>query len=204
MSDQRALFPHQRPHEHVLLLLRRHWLILARDMVQFLALFVVPPIVFGALLIYTDVSFVSGTLAYLLGVLGTSIYLLFVSLLFFRDFVDYHLDVWIVTDQRIISMEQEGLFHRVVSELSIDSVQDVTSEVRGYLHTFFDYGEVYVQTAGERQRFTFEEVPHPSEVAKVVLQIHHHSRRTDEIRKVRDAEMMRQQFATGQKPHEHP
>lgn len=195
MRQRKALtFPSQRPNEHVILLLRRHWLILARDVVQFIVSFLIPPAIAVGLIIYTDISLDPENVTYPILVLVTSLYYLFNALAFYHDFVDYHLDIWILTDQRIISIEQEGLFHRVISELSIQSVQDVSSEVRGHIQTFFDYGHVYVQSAGQKERFIFEQVPHPSEIAKVVLQVHHEVKRSEEMRKIKESEQFRHQF----------
>ena len=35
-------------------------------------------------------------------------------------------------------------------------IQDVTSQVQGVIPTLFRYGYVYVQTAGEKERFVFK------------------------------------------------
>ena len=51
----------------------------------------------------------------------------------FIEFTDYYLDTWIVTTERIISIEQKGLFERTASELDLISVQDATAEVHGFL-----------------------------------------------------------------------
>ena len=40
---------------------------------------------------------------------------------------------------------------------------------KGFLQTMFDYGHVYVQTAGATERFNFEEVPNPREVAGKII-----------------------------------
>jgi hypothetical protein len=48
-------------------------------------------------------------------------------------------------------------------------VQDVTSEVAGMLHTFRDDGNVVVQTAGERTRFIFKDVPRPERIKESIV-----------------------------------
>ena len=91
--------------------------------------------------------------------------------MYFHQFVDYRLDTWIITNERIIDMQQLGLFDRVISELNINKVQDVTAEVHGQIQTFLDYGNVYIQTAGVQERFIFYSVPHPEEVARLIIQV---------------------------------
>ena len=60
---------------------------------------------------------------------------------------------------------------REISELEHIKIQDVTSEVMGVVPTLFNYGFVYVQTAGETERFTFKQVPDPVKIRDVIMQL---------------------------------
>ena len=83
--------------------------------------------------------------------------------------IDFYYDVWIVTDQRIISIEQLGLFRREISELEHGKIQDVTTEIHGIVPTLLKFGQVYIQTAGEKARFTFKQVENPVMIRSVVM-----------------------------------
>lgn len=89
----------------------------------------------------------------------------------FMLWIDYYFDVWIVTNQRIVNIEQKGLFVRDIAELQISRVQDVTSEIRGLIPTLLDFGDVYVQTAGEQRRFVFRQIPNPNQVRDAIIQL---------------------------------
>lgn len=188
-------FPGQRPNEHVILLLRRHWTALAAGIFQLMVLLFIPPIVLTLILLFSSFNINPEGPLYILLVLGLSLYYLFCFLTYFNDFIDYHLDIWIVTDQRILSIEQTGLFKRTISELNILKVQDVTSEINGKIETFLDFGNVYIQTAGQTERFIFEEVSHPAEVGKVILQVHDRAEKLEELEKVRESEEYRTELA---------
>jgi len=110
-------------------------------------------------------------------VLIGSLFFLFGWLILFQMFMDYYLDVWIVTTRRILSIEQTGLFSRVVSELRLYRVQDVTATVNGLFHTLLNYGELEIQTAGEKTHFVFEEIPHPMNISKSILELAEEDRR---------------------------
>jgi len=99
------------------------------------------------------------------------IYVMSVWLFAFLEFTDYYLDIWIVTSERILATEQKGLFNRVASELHLAAVQDVTSELRGMVGTFLDFGDVQVQTAGEKERFQFDNVDHPEKVKETIIRL---------------------------------
>lgn len=141
-------------------------------MLKFILLFFVfafIPLGFYLFLNYTWTDFSFQPITYPLSVLFFSLYYLFIWLFFFYSFLDYYLDIWIVTNYRIINIEQNGLFDRIISEQKLYRVQDVTSEIKGIIPTFFDYGDVYVQTAAEKERFIFKQIPHASEVRKKIL-----------------------------------
>ncbi|MBI2410993.1 MAG: PH domain-containing protein [Candidatus Kerfeldbacteria bacterium] len=187
-------FPTQRPGEHVVLLLRRNWTVLARNISYLILLLIIPPLLFIGMYVFTEFRINPASVSYILIVEGVSIYYLFSLLAYFHSFVDYHLDIWVVTDQRIVSIEQEGLFQRVISELNILKIQDVTSEVKGKVQTFLDYGQVYIQTAGKAERFIFEQVSHPAEVEKIILQVHDRANKMNELEQVRETEQYRHEI----------
>jgi uncharacterized membrane protein YdbT with pleckstrin-like domain len=103
-------------------------------------------------------------------VMGGSAFFLFAWLFLFQNFMDYYLDIWIVTTKRVLNIEQTGLFARTVSELRLYRIQDVTSTVNGFIHTILDFGDMEIQTAGEKTRFVFEQIPHPTRVSRSVLE----------------------------------
>ena len=156
--------------EHRIHTMRAHWITLVPIFLAGLLVFVLPPLAYEGFLLYRPDIFDDPT-HFTLFVLGASIFFLFGLLFVFQTFIDYWLDVFIVTDKRILDIEQKGLFHRTVSELRLYRVQDVTAEVKGFLHTIFDYGDIYIQTAGERERFEFIDVAHPNQMAKTVLEL---------------------------------
>lgn len=163
--------PNQIPGEEVIKILRRDFFILFKKVVFFLCLLGVPLILWRFFLIKSFPDLLNGVLSYPLIVLGASAYCLFIWLFFFFSFIDYYLDTWIITSERIINIEQKGFFSRVISEQRLFRIQDVTSEVQGFFPTIFRYGEVYVQTAGSKERFTFKEVPEPDQVRDMIIKL---------------------------------
>jgi membrane protein YdbS with pleckstrin-like domain len=162
--------PNQRPNERVELFMRRYWFAVLTIIIAFIVL-TGTPLAIGWF--YWDVISVwleSPVLGPLLVIIG-SMYFLSIWLFAFLEFTDYYLDTWIVTNERIINIEQEGLFHRTASELDLASVQDTTAEIRGILQTVFTYGNVYVQTAGSKGRFHFKNIDNPEEVKEKVNQL---------------------------------
>lgn len=168
LPSNAKMFPMQRADEHVIIMLRRHWIIWYKYIGQLILFNALPVGIFTFFVYVLQIELPNQGPGYISMVMLVSFYYLGVWLMYFHQFVDYRLDVWILTDQRIVNIEQQGLFDRIIAELNIYKVQDVTSEVHGHAQTFLDYGNVYVQTAGEKQRFVFQNIPHPEEVARLV------------------------------------
>lgn len=162
-------FPGQRSDEKVHLVLHRHWFVLVKDLFIFVALSALP---LGIVLVAAralDWELASDSLGLVLLIMGGALYYLFVWNLAFGYWLDYILDYFVVTDQRVVDIEQAGLFNRTIAEQPVYRVQDVTTEVRGVIPTMLRYGNVHIQTAGEKQRFVFEQVPNPEQVAKLII-----------------------------------
>src|SRR6056297_38694 len=174
--------PNQLPGEKVVKNVRRDMFVLFRKVLFFLLLFVLPAGVLGMSFSFYP-SLKTGELSYPLIVLGLSAYYLFVWLFFFFTFIDYYLDVWIVTNRRIINIEQQGFFARRVSEHKLFRIQDVTSEVEGVFPTILKYGSVYIQTAGTKRNFHFEQVPHPDKIKDIIIELVQRDRKRQKLKK---------------------
>src|SRR3990167_4776326 len=87
----------------------------------------------------------------------------------FINWMTYYLDAWIITDQRLIDIEQVGLFHRRIAEIALERIQNVGLEIPGVIPTFLDFGNLKIQTAGEGE-FTIHEVPHLIRAKEFILQ----------------------------------
>jgi len=154
--------------EKLIAVYRRHELTLAYIIITSLVLFL-SPILISMLVQAKLIPFPTDTTSYVITLLIASTLYLFGFLFIFQQFIDHWLDIWIVTSRRIINIEQQGLFSRVRSEVRLYRVQDVTSEVHGLVRSLFNFGMVYIQTAGEKERFAFEDVPDPKTIAKKIM-----------------------------------
>ncbi|OGL71969.1 hypothetical protein A3C17_01015 [Candidatus Uhrbacteria bacterium RIFCSPHIGHO2_02_FULL_53_13] len=162
--------PNHRPGEKTVLFLRRHWIAVFR-LVGFTAIAAIAPI--GLLWLLSELfpTLLVVPTSNAIATVFISIYYLAVVTFFFQEFIDYYLDTWVVTTERIINIEQHGLFHRVASEMHLAMVQDVTATVRGALRTFLDYGDVHIHSAGPIQQFRFRDIANPERVRQVVQQL---------------------------------
>ncbi|MEX1113527.1 MAG: PH domain-containing protein, partial [Patescibacteria group bacterium] len=102
------------------------------------------------------------------GIAITSAFYLTLATYFYIRWLDYYLDVGVVTDKRVVDIDQLGLFRRNVDELDCKVIQDVTVSRHGFLQTIFNFGNLEIQTAGERRNFEFRGIPNPEEIQHLV------------------------------------
>lgn len=164
------LFPAQQPEEHIMLVIREHWFLLAIK-IGLVIILMIAPIFISLLLNIFSISFDSKSLSVLASV-ALQIYYLGLLMALFIIFVIYYLNVYIVSDQRIVDIDQVGLLFREESELNIETIEDVTGETKGFFGNFLDYGTVFIQTAGAKDRFEFTNVPNPGKVASLILKLY--------------------------------
>ncbi|MEK7453227.1 MAG: PH domain-containing protein [Patescibacteria group bacterium] len=88
----------------------------------------------------------------------------------FVALADYYLDVWILTDKKVIAIEQNSLFSRTIYEFELSKIQDIEVNVHGVLQTLIDYGDVRVRTASESRDFVFKQVGRPNYVKDAIMQ----------------------------------
>lgn len=161
------------PNENIILKVRRHKLALIFES-SFLFIFVVlPPVIYYlASISGYHIPAQAGDNQFSLFLFAYSAILLFSWIIFFKIWTDYYLDVLIVTDRRLIDIEQKGFFNRDVATLRLDKIQDIRVTVNGVLATFLDFGEISIQTAGESKEFIMRYVPEPNKVKAVIYDLY--------------------------------
>ena len=159
--------------EKIVFLIRHHWFIPFKIIIFYIFLALIPFLGYYLINSFAPefLNQLSQGLANFILILSLSTYYLLAMLFFFHSWLDYYLDIWVITNKRIIDIEQKGFFSRVVDEHKLSRIQDVSSEVHGFFPTILHYGEVRIQTAGEEQLFIFEEVPHPQELSRKIHEL---------------------------------
>jgi len=84
----------------------------------------------------------------------------------------YRLNVVYVTSEKIAQVNYLSLFNRVVNQLNIGKVEDITISQKGVLAYLFNYGSLQIETAGELPNPQFTYVPNPHEKSQIVIDSH--------------------------------
>ncbi len=171
---QERHIPHKRPGERIITFVRPHWIEMVRNITFFIFQSAIPFVLYVFVWQITP-ELLENPFTYVLIVLLSSLYLLMALQQMYNKFLDYHLDIWVVTNHRIISIIQNNLFNRVISEHAIEKIQDVQARQVGILQSFLNFGTIEVQTAGEKTHFSFKNIPDPFKIAQEVNHLVHTS-----------------------------
>jgi hypothetical protein len=90
---------------------------------------------------------------------------------FFFFWTKSYFDVWYITNQHIIAINQKELFERDEAFMELTRIQDVFFEKSGFLGTFLGYGTLKVQSAGTVQEFVIEDVHDVEQVAHRLMEL---------------------------------
>jgi hypothetical protein len=165
VKPQGLHFEDQEENERIELFLRRHFLSNLDWIMMSIVSVLIPPL--GSLLFFViDLS------AFTIPGRFTLILLLFYYLILlgyaYINFVMWFYNVGIVTNQRVIDVDLSSLTTKNVAATTIRDIKDVSYHQKGLLSSFFDYGDVFIQTEGLRSNFEFNAVPHPDKIADTI------------------------------------
>ena len=167
-----------RENEEVLQIKRRHLLILLIEIIP-LALLLITGLVTAIVTFFIPFSIPEILVEQIPGLTDLKVRLIvlyFISIgmiivwqILFVIFANYYLDCWIITSERTIHTELKSLFHRALSSVPHETIQDITVNVTGIIPTFLKYGDLQIQTAGKFQEFIFKQIPEPYKTKEVIF-----------------------------------
>lgn len=146
-----------KPDEHVEAVFRRHRFTL------------VPSLCAAALLIGIPFFWLfSLTRAGSVGVIAFALLLAAGLAIGIRSLLLWDANALIITNERLICVRQKGIWHRVVQEVALHSVHELTCESRGMIETFFHVGTLRIRGGGATGEFTVEHIDAPERARAVI------------------------------------
>lgn len=148
-----------RPWEEVLMTVKRHWIVY----VMLISYLVLGLIVSG--IIFAIFGFWS------LGILSNICIWLILSLFLFIEWLNHELDMFIVTNNRIIWVEQVSFLNRNVSETNLWQIQEVNAKTSWLFANIFNYWTLSIQTAWNKTTLMMDFSPDVIQTSRKILNI---------------------------------
>jgi len=161
-------FETQEKEETVVLFLRQHMIVNAPWIILGLILMFSPTMLFPIILRVIKLPF-SIPVRYI--IVGTLFWYIASFGYLFGNFLHWFFNIYIITNKRIVDIDFVQLLYKKFSEANISKIQDLSYRTTGLLPTIFNYGDVYIQTAGELPNFDFEAVPHPEKIIQTISEL---------------------------------
>lgn len=153
-------FINEEPDEVIVLLVRRH-VITNVGWILLVILMIFAPIVLNY---FPLLNFLPGrfqTVALLFWYLLT-------TAIAIQGFLTWFFSVNIITNKRVIDVDFENLIYRKITDAEIAHIEDATVQMGSVIRTIFDFGDIIIQTAAEIPEVTFDAVPHPDRIDKIL------------------------------------
>jgi len=174
-----------KPGEEIVRKVRKHWFVLLERLVILFFIFLAPFILY-AFISGIEVQF--GQEKMIILELNTALFIfisaawsLFIWMKCIAIWTNYYLDMWVITNKRLIDIEQHGFFHREISTLRMEQIQDITIETRGIVATLLNFGHIHVQSAAESREFTIRGIPNPQKIKELIFKQHDRAIEKDDL-----------------------
>lgn len=152
-------FDSQRDGETVLLSMRAHPITLV-------------PVFFNSIVFFVLIFFLNFFITQFLEVRSVIyiniFFIFFVFVYLWMQIVDWYFNIGLVTNMQIIDVDFNILTFKEITRTEITHVEDVTVKTSGFISGIFDFGSIYVQTAGSEINSEFIMIPHPARAAKII------------------------------------
>lgn len=157
--------------EKIILKKRRHWFIIVTELAPVVLVALLPPLflIAGSAIPFVQLV-LSEYVAAVIFFLG--FWWLFLWTIFFIIWTNYYLDIVVITNKRIIDIEQLGLFARDIVEVRMENIEDIKTTVIGLLASLLDMGSLHIQTAGESREVIIKNIANPHEVREAISRLH--------------------------------
>lgn len=152
-------FETQTEGEEVILVLRAHPVTLIPWIINTIFLFVI--------LIFIDnflPNFLSTAQIFFVNLIAITAILFYI----WFNILSYLFNVGIVTNQRVVDVDLSGIIYKEVTEAKLSKIEDITDKTSGYFASVFNFGDVFIQTAGTEENIEFLKVPRPADVVRII------------------------------------
>ncbi len=153
-------FKGQQKNEVLVVFCRKHWIVILPHIFLLTLLMAVPFVIFMFRTQYNFAEFIS-TVAYRTIAVIAIIGITYFSHVCFLKFLNYYLQTFIITNFRVVQLDQTLYFTRNRDSIDLREIQDIEIHQKGIFPTILNYGELIItlSSAHATKHITF--TPNP-------------------------------------------
>ncbi len=150
------------PWEKIEFVLRRHWI---------MYIFLWIRLLFSIVLTWVALA-INNPIVHLLLIVFWMAFLIYLYI----AWLNHELDLFVITNNRIVWVEQISFLNRIVSECNLWQVQEVNSQSKWFLANILNFWLITIQTAWNTSNFEMDRAPNPMQSSRKILNIVDHYR----------------------------
>ena len=77
-------------------------------------------------------------------------------------------NIGVVTQKRLVDVDTSNILSHNTAAASFKELVDIKFVQRGFLQSFFNYGDIDIQTEAIRANFEFKAAPKPTKVVDII------------------------------------
>ncbi|HQF57385.1 MAG TPA: hypothetical protein PK831_02690 [Candidatus Magasanikbacteria bacterium] len=77
-------------------------------------------------------------------------------------------NIFIITTHRLVDINQKGFFHKEISKITYDQVEDIFGSIKGFWGTLFRYGKVIIQTGNGQIEIIVDKIKSPIQIQEII------------------------------------
>lgn len=75
----------------------------------------------------------------------------------------------VFTTERLIYTRQKGIFHKTISEIPREKIEDIKTEIKGFWPSMFEYGSIYLKSTSA-EKTELKDIGEPQKVQQIILE----------------------------------
>jgi membrane protein YdbS with pleckstrin-like domain len=87
----------------------------------------------------------------------------------FISFLNWFYNIIIITNTEIIDIDYADIIYHDVAATNVNLIEDVNYTQAGFIRGLFNFGDLFVQTAGGKENIEALAIPMPAKIARLVL-----------------------------------
>lgn len=159
-------FQAQEEDEEILLILRKHFITNVPWIFFTIVFIILLPIlsIINSRFLFIDLSFIPSRFITVFVIF----YYLIVFNYLFINFITWFYNITIVTNKRIVDVDFSHLVYHDVAATKLNLIEEIRYAQTGFIRTFFNYGDLFIQTAGENPNVEALAFPKPNEAIQII------------------------------------
>ena len=147
------------------LFLRRHVITNVPWILTTLALLIIPPLIQVLLTLSPTITPIPANFFQVF----VLFYYLVVGMYAFLNFLNWFYNIIFITTTEIIDLDYADIVYHDVAATNVNLIEDVQYVQSGFIQGLFNYGNLFVQTAGGKENIEGLKIPKPADIARFVL-----------------------------------